>query len=91
VYDLLNEEGKDMSLADKLKNAALERTKPDNYCAYQFMYDNLSPENKKALDDAWTKGYSANIILTALRSEGIKSSNESIRAHRNGLCKCKNK
>jgi len=91
VYDLFNEEGKDMSLADKIENAVQERTKPSNYCAYQAMYDALSPENKKALDDAWTKGYSANIVLTALRSEGIKSSNESIRAHRNGLCKCKNK
>jgi hypothetical protein len=55
------------------------------------MYDALSPENKKALDNAWAKNYSVNIILTALRSEGIKSSNESIRAHRHGLCKCKNK
>lgn len=91
MYDLLNEEGKDMSLADKIENAVQERTKPKNYCAYQFMYDALTPENKQALDNAWAKGYSVNVILTALRSEGIKSSNESIRAHRNGLCKCKNK
>jgi hypothetical protein len=91
VYDLFNEEGKNMSLADKIESAAQDRRKPDDYCAYQFMYDGLSPDNKKALDNAWEKGYSANIILTALRSEGIKSSNESIRAHRQGLCKCKNK
>jgi len=79
-----------MSLADKLSNAA-NRRKPDTFCPYQFMYDNLTPENKKALDDAWAKGLSANVILSALRSEGIKSSNEAIRAHRNGVCKCPKK
>jgi hypothetical protein len=52
------------------------------------MYDNLTPENQKALDDAWAKGLSANVILSALRSEGIKSSNEAIRAHKSGVCKC---
>jgi hypothetical protein len=44
-----------MSLADKLASAANNR-KPDTFCPYQFMYDNLTPENKKALDDAWAKG-----------------------------------
>jgi hypothetical protein len=76
-----------MSLADKLLNADKSR-KPDNFCPYQFMYDNLTPENKKALDEAWARGLSANVVLSALRSEGIKSSNEAIRAHRNGVCKC---
>jgi hypothetical protein len=79
-----------MSLADKLSNAANNR-KPDTFCPYQFMYNNLTPENKKALDEAWAKGLSANVILSALRSEGIKSSNEAIRAHRNGVCKCPKK
>jgi len=79
-----------MSLADKLTNAAKTR-KPDTFCPYQFMYDNLTPENKKALDEAWARGLSANVILSALRSEGIKSSNEAIRAHRNGVCKCPKK
>jgi len=80
-----------MALADKLKNAAENRIRPDSFCAYQVMYDSLNSEDKKALDDAWAKGYSKNIVLVALRAEGIKSSNEAIRAHRNGLCKCPNK
>lgn len=76
-----------MGLADKLKEANKGK-KSANWCPYQDMYDNLTPENQKALDDAWAKGLSANVVLSALRSEGIKSSNEAIRAHRNGVCKC---
>ena len=76
-----------MGLADKLENADKNK-KPANWCPYQYMYDNLTPENKQALDDAWAKGLSANVVLSALRSEGIKSSNEAIRAHKNGVCKC---
>lgn len=76
-----------MGLANKLEEAN-KRNKPLNWCPYQDMYDNLTPENKQALDDAWAKGLSANVVLSALRSEGIKSSNEAIRAHKNGVCKC---
>ena len=75
-----------MSLADKLEKA--NTNKKSNYCAYQYMYDHLTEENQKALDDAWAKGLSANVVISALRSEGIKSSNEAIRAHKNGVCKC---
>lgn len=76
-----------MGLADKLEEAN-KRNKSSNWCPYQDMYDNLTPENKQALDDAWAKGLSANVVLSALRSEGIKSSNEAIRAHKSGVCKC---
>lgn len=78
-----------MTLADKLKE--LEPESKENYCAYQAMYDSLKPEDKKALDAAWAKGYSANVVLSALRAEGIKSSNEAIRRHRQGACKCPKK
>ena len=80
-----------MSLADRLTESASKRQKPDNYCAYQTMYEGLTADNRKALDEAWAKGYSANIVLMALRAEGIKSSHESIRAHKNGMCKCPKK
>lgn len=75
-----------MSLADKLKN--MDRTLKTEYCAYQEMYNSLNPADRKALDEAWAKGYSANVVLMALRAEGIKSSNEAIRRHRIGGCKC---
>ena len=75
-----------MALSDKFKE--LDKTVKENYCAYQEMYDSLSEVDRKALDDAWAKGFSANVVLMALRSEGIKSSNESIRRHKMGACKC---
>jgi hypothetical protein len=77
-----------MSLADKIEALLVEKNKPNNYCAYKAMYDALPLKDQTALDEAWQKGYSVNVVLTALRSEGIKSSNESIRAHRRGMCKC---
>jgi len=76
-----------MGLGDKLEKANKNK-RSTNWCPYQYMYDNLTLENQKALDDAWVRGLSANVILSALRSEGIKSSNEAIRAHKNGICKC---
>jgi hypothetical protein len=75
-----------MTLADKL--TSMKKTLKDDYCAYRIMYEALSITDKEALDEAWAKGYSANVVLMALRSEGIKSSNESIRRHRLGACKC---
>ena len=75
-----------MALADKL--ASMDRTIKNNDCAYKVMYDSLSPTDRKALDEAWAKGFSANVVLMALRAEGIKSSNEAIRRHRIGACKC---
>lgn len=77
-----------MPLADRLQQVVSERQRPAHYCPYQVMYDALSPKDKKAIDDAWAKGYSANTILIALRAEGIKSSNEAIKTHRKGMCKC---
>lgn len=75
-----------MSLSEKILR--MQPSLKENYCAYQAMYDSLKPADQKALDEAWNKGYSANVVLSALRSEGIKSSNEAIRRHRTGACKC---
>ena len=75
-----------MALADQLKS--MDRTRKENYCAYKVMYDSLNPTDRKALAEAWAKGYSANVVLMALRAEGIKSSNEAIRRHRIGACPC---
>ena len=60
----------------------------DKRCPYEALYSSLSKEDQKALDDAWAKKYSINIILSALRADGHKSSNESLRAHKNGTCVC---
>jgi hypothetical protein len=78
-----------MALVDKINEQVAARKKMRvGYCAYQSLYDSLSKEDQKAIDEAWAKGYSINIILSALRSDGHKSSNESLRAHKNGTCKC---
>lgn len=78
-----------MALADKINEQITARIKMvEGYCPYQTLYDSLSKEDQSALDSAWAKGYSINIILTALRSDGHKSSNESLRAHKNKTCKC---
>jgi len=77
-----------MALSDKLEMLKITKTRPAGKCSYQTLYDSLDEADQKALDDAWKKGYSVNIILTALRSDGHKSSNESIRTHRSGTCRC---
>jgi hypothetical protein len=75
-----------MGLADKLKEVSV--IDKATFCAYKVMYDSLSDNDKAALDDAWARGVSTLTILSILRSENIKSSNESIRQHRTGACKC---
>ena len=77
-----------MALADRLENLEKAQKRKPDHCPYKAMYDSLTPDNQKALDAAWAKGLSANLVLSALRSEGIKSSNEAIRLHFKGLCKC---
>lgn len=80
-----------MGIANKLEQLIVQKKKPEGFCAYQALYDSLPKEDQIALDEAWAKKYSINIILMAIRSEGHKSSNESLRAHKNGMCKCPKK
>lgn len=59
-----------------------------NQCAYKSLYESLSVEDQKTLDDAWARNYPVNLIVQALRSEGHKCSSDTIRVHRNGTCRC---
>ena len=77
-----------MSLEKKLEELASVQKPYSKFCAYQMIVNNMSEKDKKALDDAWSKGFSANIIVKALRAEGYKTTPESIRLHRRGMCKC---
>ena len=79
-----------MALDDKFNEILAKRSvrRGSKYCAYQEMYNSLSPQDKKALDDAWEKNYPSNLIVQALRSEGHKCSSDTIRLHRNGTCRC---
>lgn len=75
-----------MALSETLEtiNNALSFRK----CAYQALVDSMKPDERKALENAWEKGYSQRVILRALRAEGYKTSNEAISGHRSGQCKC---
>ena len=75
-----------MGLADKIKK--INNDVNGLPCVYQKMLNEMPEEDRKALDEAWKKDISQRIILQALRSEGYKTSNEAIRAHRTGVCRC---
>lgn len=76
----------DNAFNEILSKRDIRRTK--GVCSYQLMYDALSKEDKKVLDDAWDKGYPASLIVQALRADGHKCSADTIRLHRSGTCRC---
>lgn len=76
-----------MTLADTIKEIS-KNMRGQTYCAYQVLYNNLTKDDQKALDDAWNKGVPTSLIVKALRQEGHKTSSDSVRGHRNGECKC---
>jgi len=61
------------------------------FCAYQELFNSLSDEDKKSLETAWAKNYPVSLIVKALRAENHKTSSDSIRAHKNGQCRCPKK
>jgi hypothetical protein len=75
-----------MGLADKISK--INNDLHGGICVYQKMLNEMPEDERKALDEAWKKEISQRVILQALRSEGYKTSNEAIRAHRTGVCKC---
>lgn len=77
-----------MSLEKKLQELASSQKPYSKFCAYQMVLNSMPEKDLKALDDAWAKGLSANIIVKALRAEGYKTTPEAIRHHRRGMCKC---
>lgn len=82
-----------MALNDKFSEMLAKRVsrRISEFCAYQQLYNSLSKEDQKALDEAWAKNYPTNLIVQALRSDGHKCSSDTIRLHRNGTCRCPSK
>jgi hypothetical protein len=78
-----------MGLADKINK--INNDVHGGLCAYQKMVNEMPESDQKALEAAWSIDISQRVILQALRSEGYKTSNEAIRAHRTGICKCPKK
>jgi hypothetical protein len=77
-----------MALDDQINNLIKKSTKSPTYCAYALLYSRLSKEDQKALDNAWAKNYPVSVVVTAIRSDGHKTSSDAVRAHRNGTCRC---
>ena len=77
-----------MSLSKTLEEMSKTAKRIGTHCAYQMMYESLKPEDKKALDTAWANNMPLSLVVRALRQEGIKTSSDSVRAHRKGICKC---
>lgn len=77
-----------MALSDKFEVLLASHKVNSPFCAYGQLYASLNDKDKKALDEAWAKGYSANLVVNALRADGHKTSAEAIRKHRTGNCHC---
>ncbi len=77
-----------MALGHTLEELLKNSKKSSPYCPYQLLYNSLPPEDKKALDAAWKVNMPVSLIVRALRQEGHKMSNDSVRAHGKGQCKC---
>lgn len=76
-----------MVLSERLQGLK-PRTRKDNECAYMTLYKSLSKEDQRAVDDAWARDIPTSLIVNALRQEGYQTSNDSLRAHRRGDCRC---
>ena len=68
--------------------ASRKRFSMSPYCAFIMLYNTLSKQDQKSLDDAMAKNYPVNIIIQALRTDGHKCSADTLRLHRDGTCKC---
>ena len=79
-----------MTLENALKEIISKRNvrRVGGVCTYQEMYDNLAANDKKALDEAWEKGYPVSLVVQALRADGHRCSADTIRLHRSGTCRC---
>lgn len=76
-----------MALSETLDQYA-NRSRKSSGCAYMALYESLPKEDQKAIDKAWERGIPLSLIVKALRQEGHKTSQDSLRAHRRGECKC---
>ena len=78
-----------MTLSETLETYAKARVRmASEFCAFQELYNRMSPEDQKALDKAMEKNYPTNLIIKALRAEGHKTSSDALRAHTKGQCRC---
>jgi hypothetical protein len=75
-----------MALKDAIDKQMLKKN--DTRCSVQILIDSLSEADRKVLLEAFDSGMPSHPLVYALRSEGYKSSDNSMNAHRAGKCKC---
>jgi hypothetical protein len=73
--------------------SAIDKVLPvrGNNCPVATLLESLDEKNRLALNDAITKGVPVHIITKALRSEGLRMAEETLRIHKLGACKCATK
>jgi len=74
--------------------AAIAKNQPErikDICVVKLLLERLDDQNKKALQNALDKNIPNHIICKALRAEKLKMSEESLRLHKAGACKCATK
>lgn len=76
-----------MALEDTLNELTIT-TRRSEYCAWQALMLRLSEKDKAAIDKAIERGVPFSVIIKALRKEGHSTSNDSLRQHMKGVCKC---
>lgn len=77
-----------MALDDTINQLTTAVMRASGVCAYQVLYDSLTPADQKALDNAINKKLPVTLIVQALRQEGHKTSSDSVRGHLKGQCRC---
>ena len=71
--------------------SAIAKHQPDrvkDVCVVKALLERLDEKNRQALQTALDRGVPNHIICKALRAEKLKMSEESLRLHKAGACKC---
>lgn len=79
-----------MTLEETL-NALAAQTRRADICSWQVLMNNLSEKDCAAIEKALERKIPYSIIVKALRTEGHNTSNDSMRAHQKGTCRCQRK
>lgn len=72
-----------MSLRDRLETM---QARPRMICRGCRLEESLSPEDRKALQEAMASEMAGSLIAQALRDEGYEISDQTLQRHRRGRC-----
>ena len=78
-----------MDLENAIQKMQPARSAKD--CVVAVLIDQLDETNRKAFLSAMERNVPVYLLTKALRSEGLRMSEESLRSHKAGICKCATK